>query len=142
MSAGSAECRSCGCHLEHGDVRQLAVYYRSEEASLVAVQYVCPQCGASEWQKYEPEEWAEEALDMAGDWSELTDRLGIIRMDTGADKDRTVPQADQPGTRAFEPQEFTADLSKPIGVDEYIEFGRRMQNMGLPDLKALHGLAP
>ncbi len=58
MATPSGECKACGCGLNHADVRQLALYYRQEQPSLVAVQYVCPRCGHSEWRHQRPADLA------------------------------------------------------------------------------------
>jgi hypothetical protein len=61
MATGEANCKRCGCRLARGDVQQMAVFYRTEETALVAAQYVCPRCGATEWQRYDGEPFGAEA---------------------------------------------------------------------------------
>ncbi|MBI5833160.1 MAG: hypothetical protein HZB16_12750 [Armatimonadetes bacterium] len=121
MSTDKLVCKACGCHLEHSDVRQLAVYYRSVDASLVAVQYVCPRCGATEWQRYQAEDWAamsEVASDLPSP-SELREAL--------EDSPDEVVGAVPPG---------------PITVDEVIDFGLRIRALAPGDLAELRaGLA-
>jgi hypothetical protein len=109
MSNDESLCRSCGCHLAQSDVRQLAVYYRSEQASLVAVQYVCPRCGRSEWQQYDAREWP-----------------------IGADPS-VLFEAAEP--LAFEPAAVPSQ--PPISLDECIDFGLELARMGPEQWQAL-----
>ncbi len=119
----SAECKRCGCHLDRTDVRQLALYYRQEQSSLVVVQYLCPHCGASEWREYDPEVWQGETSTAAAmrsfDWNALA--AGIQRV---------VPVLDESA--------FIADPTSPISLDEYIEFARRIDRLEAADLAGLH----
>lgn len=120
MSTDNLVCKACGCHLEHSDVRQMAVYYRSVDASLVAVQYVCPRCGATEWQRYQAEDWAAMA-EQAGELPSPTELREAM------DESEEEPEAEATGSR----------LSGPITVDEVIDFGLRIRSLRAGDLDDL-----
>lgn len=147
MATASLECKSCGCHLDHGDVRQLALYYRQEHPSMVAVQYVCPRCGTTEWQQYDPTEWRGEAMGLAADWAALAQDLGLHSAELPRQPDappvETVvePERLTPAEATFEPEPEAAfeHLAGPITMDEYIEFACRISHLAADDLGQLHG---
>lgn len=121
----SLECKACGCHLNHADVRQLALYYRHEQPSMVAVQYVCPRCGATEWQQYDPSEWQSERSDDSRDWTTLIREIGV----QAARGERRVAPGPEIG--------WAIDLDRAITLDEYIDFGCRVAQLSTSDLRAL-----
>ncbi|NUQ01355.1 MAG: hypothetical protein HUU35_16045 [Armatimonadetes bacterium] len=121
----SIECKSCGCQMNHADVRQLALYYRQEHPSMVAVQYVCPRCGATEWQQYDPTEWADERSGTP-DWTALVRDLGLRGEKAG---EVQIAEATE--------QRPAYDPSQAITMDEYIDFGCRVAQLGAADLRML-----
>ena len=116
MSTDKLACKACGCHLEHSDVRQLAVYYRAVDASLVAVQYVCPRCGATEWQRYQAEDWAAMS-ELAGDLPTPAELAEVVD-DSRHELSEAAPRG-------------------PISVDEVIDFGLRVRALRDEDLAEL-----
>jgi len=127
MARQNGECKACGCGLNHADVRQMALYYRQEQPSLVAVQYVCPRCGHTEWRHQRPADLEHEASAMLGDWSNIARELGL----SGRARAATV---------AVPPCDETAPAAPAITLDEYIDFGRRLAQLTPADLQQLHEL--
>lgn len=111
-------CKRCGSRLEPSDLRQMAVYYRTENTSLLAVQYVCPDCGVTEWQRCPGERWP----------------LGL--------DPSTVPVVDLGSTSAPAAETRSYDLAQPISTDEYIEFCVRLARLTPADLAQLGGSGP
>lgn len=124
MATHSSECKVCGCGLNHADVRQLALYYRQEQPSLVAVQYVCPRCGHSEWRHQRPTELERDGGLLLGDWACVARELGLL------------PAAPVAVVAAAPPAQ--AGAAGAITLDEYIDFGQRLARLTPGDLQALH----
>jgi hypothetical protein len=115
MSTDNVACKACGCGLEHSDVRQLAVYYRSEHPSVVAVQYVCPRCGSAEWQRYDADEWPHPPAE------QFEPAIPAEHLELPAD------------------DSFVANPRSLISLDEYIDFGVRLARLSREDLMELRG---
>lgn len=124
MATPSGECKACGCGLNHADVRQLALYYRQEQPSLVAVQYVCPRCGHSEWRHQRPADLEREASAMLGDWQHIARELGLAAREPAA-------------AIAALPSAAPASELQAITLDEYIDFGQRLTHLSAQDLRQL-----
>lgn len=118
------ECARCGCGLDRHDVRQLALYYHHDEPALLAVQYVCPRCGATGWQRHDPAEWL---ANLAGGWEQLAAELEL---------ETNVAETDEASLSRTEPDEGF-DPRDPISVDEVIAFGERLERLSAADLQAL-----
>ena len=126
MTTSNGECKACGCGLNHADVRQLALYYRQEQPSLVAVQYVCPRCGHSEWRQQRPSDLEREGTSLLGDWEHVAEELGLT-----ARNGTSIAAVGQQVEVAPEPP--------AISLDEYIDFGARLERLDAADLAALQG---
>lgn len=123
METSNGECKACGCGLDHADVRQLALYYRQEQPSLVAVQYVCPRCGHTEWRQQRPGDLEREATSLLGDWEHVAAELGLR------------PKCAASVTAVAEPQ--VAPELAAISLDDYIDFGARLEGLTAADLRVL-----
>ncbi len=130
---GNGECKACGCHLNHADVRQLALYYRQEQPSMIAVQYLCPRCGATEWHQYDPSEWQDATVTLTADWSHLAADLGLLGAGAASRDREQAVVVETPPAPAPAPEPRGA-----ISLDEYIDFGCRLAQLGVADLRRLH----
>ncbi|MCC7493822.1 MAG: hypothetical protein IT204_15815 [Fimbriimonadaceae bacterium] len=121
----SSECRQCGCALHESDVRQVALYYRHERPSMVAVQYVCPRCGDIAWQQHAP--------------GDLETDLTAWATAGGLTAAGWAGRQQQPGDHAVvvEPAPPPPVPVLPISLDEYIDFGCRLARLSPADLSAL-----
>lgn len=128
MTDRQVVCKVCGCHLELGDVKQLAMYYHQNEPSMVAVQYVCPRCGGAEWHRYEPGDLSTAMLGGEGEWAALAGELGLVETATA---ERPAPHA----VVVEVGREY--DLARSITLDEYIDFCCRVNRLAAGDLAEL-----